>query len=86
MISSKGLRVYPNPTHGFVRMDWDPTDKKAQGIRVLSLNGEEVHKARVSSVDSFCEMSLPDLVPGMYFLALDHTTGTEYQKIIVTSP
>ncbi len=72
------LRIYPNPTRGWVRVE-APVDGNV--LRIFGLEGQLVQTHTVTAGNT--DLDLSGLTPGVYFAVLQTATGIWRQKIVL---
>jgi hypothetical protein len=83
LATKAALQVYPNPTKDKVRITCDGLEYGAYQIKVRTITGAEVLKAKGTYYQNeVIELSLQDLAAGMYMLELTQDNGLRaIQKI-----
>jgi hypothetical protein len=79
-ISSLGVQVYPNPANQLLNIKYLPW-KKIISISLFDIHGKRLLDADVN--EEAVELSLDQLLSGIYFLKITHSERTEMKKIIV---
>lgn len=72
---TKSLKVYPNPTSGFITID---IDEPINQIQVLNLAGQVLK----TFTQTDTQINVADLTPGVYILQLEGQDGIGYSRFI----
>ncbi|MCK5168292.1 MAG: T9SS type A sorting domain-containing protein, partial [Bacteroidales bacterium] len=73
------LKVYPNPTNGYVNVELPENFNENYTIDVYSLSGAKVFSTRINKSDS--RFNLENLKDGLYIIKLEHDGEIYSQKI-----
>ena len=81
MSYSADYKLFPNPSHGWVRVLFKNTDERE--IRIINLIGSNVQSEVTNSQE--CDLDLSDLPPGIYFLKVIDilTSKVQFSKFII---
>ncbi len=79
--SSSGLLVYPNPFHGSTSLDVSTCRGKVTAVEVRDASGRLYRKISPPLVNQTGTILLTDIQPGIYYLRIITTAGTEYAKL-----
>jgi len=66
-----GMRVYPNPTSGQLRVSGDILDGKDREIRIFNVVGQVVFTSQLSKLSPETTIDISHLANGLYFLKVD---------------
>jgi hypothetical protein len=77
---SSGVKLYPNPTQGFFKVEIK--DIAIKGLILIDLQGEELLRENVFNQNEI-EMNLNHLPNGIYYLKLEKETSFDLQKVIL---
>lgn len=72
------LNIYPNPTNTDLYLEL-PKSLNSSTYRVVGITGEIVKEGRIDQ--PIIKINLEDILPGMYFLDVDHIVGQPFQII-----
>ncbi|WP_052598889.1 fibronectin type III domain-containing protein [Aureispira sp. CCB-QB1] len=72
------LNIYPNPTSTDLYLEL-PESLNSSTYRVVGITGEIVKEGRIDQ--PIIKINLEDILPGMYFLDVDHIVGQPFQII-----
>lgn len=72
------LNIYPNPTSTDLYLEL-PKSLNRSTYRVVGITGEIVKEGRIDQ--PIIKINLEDILPGMYFLDVDHIVGQPFQII-----
>lgn len=77
------LKIYPNPTHGNIRIS-NLKNAEVKTVEVFSVLGKLVEQISVSNNASKLDLDLSNLNKGMYLLKLLDNNGESYtQKLVI---
>jgi hypothetical protein len=77
-----GLKLYPNPTTGAFTISFDGSQEgRMVEARIYTVSGEEVYSEKLNYVSSQ-EFSIQGFLPGMYFIRIKTTEGTDILKVV----
>lgn len=76
--AGKGMRIYPNPAHGFLRIE---TATGNGELEIRNALGQKVAGQPISG--TLIELPVERLSPGVYFVCLIQDTGKIIEKIVI---
>lgn len=78
------LRVFPNPSNGFFRVQFDVAEKGELHVRVHDATGEKVYEERIAGTMGRYErtLDLRDKAPGTYFLVVEQGEKSHAEKLV----
>ena len=83
-IHTNRLRVYPNPAHGEVRIDVGISHGANAVLRIYTLQGQTVYEKPVTlHADQTLRLSIGDLQPGIYLMALKTHDGVLVERLVI---
>ena len=74
--------VYPNPARERIHIAHWPRGKTAS-VRLLSLQGQELHRWASGQAASEAPLELPPLEPGIYLLELADRQSRQYHRLLI---
>ncbi|MEO0899523.1 MAG: T9SS type A sorting domain-containing protein [Bacteroidota bacterium] len=82
--SEMDMNVYPNPTKGPIRIDWN-TMETSNGISIdlFTINGQVVKSIKSASVQSAVDWDISHLPSGMYILKMRSGKAEMSKKVIL---
>ncbi len=80
-ITSNVIRLFPNPAHDFIELDFELTTPDLSTIKIIDASGKCIKVFSLKSKDGFNQLkiSLQDITPGAYYLML--ITGEETKEM-----
>lgn len=75
------LNIYPNPTQGVFTLG-NATLQPLENITITDMQGRVVKNIRLTSTESYIELSLNDFPSGIYFLRVRSTKGSIVKRIV----
>jgi len=76
-------RIYPNPSEGKIRIWGLPATTENTVVECYSLAGSLIRSETVYQSEGTLEVDLRKVVPGFYWLSIDHNGHRYMQKIII---
>ncbi len=78
------MRVFPNPSNGFFRLQFDVAEKGDLFVNIHDTNGERVYEERITGFKGRYErtLDLTDKATGTYFLVIQQGGKTTAQKLV----
>ncbi|MCX6248079.1 MAG: C10 family peptidase [Bacteroidetes bacterium] len=79
------LSVFPNPTNGWINIQFTMTEIQSVRIDVLSMKGENVYSQNLGNFKGTFDkqVDLSSLAKGVYILRLTSDHGSSYQKVVL---
>lgn len=77
------LNMYPNPTHGKVRVNSTTENITWTGLSIYNLSGKQVFLQTLNSQVLDMNVDVTDLSSGLYIVKLDSDKGAVYRKLMV---
>ena len=81
MIEPDDFKVYPNPAHSFVNIEFDNLPVNCSTIEILDMNGKSLIKKFPESKTNTIEVN--QLPTGMYILRVNHMQNYKTKKLII---
>lgn len=80
-----GLRLYPNPSEGWLRLELEIGSKEALELEVRSLTGQLVHSQSwpEGSYSQQLDINLTDLPQAMYLLKIRQGHKYRYERVLI---
>ncbi len=77
-------RVYPNPTHGNLSIEFDAVENQQYNVSLLDYTGRVVHSQRGSTIEGVnkVEDNFGDFAKGIYFIRIDIEDQTRLMRVI----
>ena len=75
--------VYPNPVRDVINLQYQDGEFFQGTYRIQSLTGQKILIGNLVVHSGRARINVSDLIPGLYFLILEHTKGVRVQKKIV---
>lgn len=80
----KGLKMYPNPTAGKLRVEWDlSSGKSATMLTITDLTGRAVQTQQLRTATGSTTLQLNNLAPGLYQLSVNSGTERVTKKLLI---
>jgi hypothetical protein len=84
-LPSTDIRIFPNPTHGLLRLNSSVYSANGFGIALYNVLGQRVFSSSITSHNAQPEIQLPDILPnGIYFISINPSANTFPSTQIVT--
>jgi hypothetical protein len=77
------VSVYPNPTYGYITIDFQQTLSEQVKVEITDMNGKLILSNTISPGINSVEFDLINIKNGLYFITLSGKTYNYRQKIIV---
>jgi hypothetical protein len=77
------LKVYPNPSHGTVIVDFKKMNSSNASITVNNLLGKEIKKVILRGNESFYLLDLTTFQDGIYFISLKSDAGESTKRVVL---
>ncbi len=81
--TAKLISVFPNPSNGYVIVDFSSMKTKDATITLNNVLGEQIKTMNVTTPNSFCSLSLADFQDGIYYVTVKTNTATSTQRLIL---
>mgnify|MGYP000462536412 CR=1 FL=1 len=75
------VKLYPNPTSGFINLEFATLTNKRAQIDLLGTDGKLLKSVRFKQTVSNFRLDLSDVKPGIYFIQLSLGDAVETEKI-----
>lgn len=79
MFKINSLKVYPNPSNGYINVELPENFNDNYNIEVYSLSGAKVFSTKINKSDS--RLNLKNLREGLYIIKLEHGNEIYSQKV-----
>ncbi len=80
------VRILPNPSAGSVSIVWDNPLITQLSLKVINVQGEVVHrKDCVSTENGQCQLIIPSINSGVYFLEINAAGKVIHKKLIINN-
>ncbi|MFZ1331891.1 MAG: T9SS type A sorting domain-containing protein, partial [Flavobacteriales bacterium] len=78
------MRVFPNPSNGFYRLQFDVPERGDLNVDVHDATGEKVYEERISNFKGRYErtLDLTDKATGSYFLVIQQGGKSTAEKLV----
>lgn len=83
-LNSDLIKIFPNPARDIVTLDLMELKVQPKVIQILDIHGQSVFSSPIFSDQKRLEISLNELIDGIYFIKLTSEEGTLTKKIIKT--
>jgi hypothetical protein len=81
-VDNNFVKVYPNPSNGFVNIEFDEINNKKIFVSVSNLSGKEMYHEFFSNTD-LISLELNDFMSGVYFINIEHNNEFVVKKIMI---
>jgi hypothetical protein len=86
-INLRNVIVYPNPSEGFLKIEWTSLERGNTNFEILDVHGKSIFKEAISVFNTGKQKTNIDLPTsvcnGIYFLKVNQNNTSSYQKVIV---
>jgi len=82
-IGSHPVHIFPNPSHGVIRIEGLPAAEGETIVTGYSLPGGALFRRGYTPANGTLEVDLRPLMPGFYLISIEHGGHSYMQKIII---
>lgn len=78
------FRLYPNPAHHNFNVSFIPKDGYRYNLEIMSTLGKEIYSQRLNEGQTFQNVNVSDISPGVYFVSIhDNKGGAGVRKLVI---
>jgi N-acetylneuraminic acid mutarotase len=80
-----GWKVYPNPSHGTFRLQFNQPPRFDVNIEVCNPLGEQVYKNKLNNIDNPATIDLHPsaIIPGIYFIKIFTADSSKVERLVI---
>ncbi len=77
------VSIYPNPAEDFVTLNWNKSNLSEVQVSLQDINGKVVLVPNLETSTTELELDVSQLERGVYLIEIQHSKGTQTQKLII---
>jgi hypothetical protein len=74
------FNVYPNPTNGIVKIDWEALNQKPNAVQIFDITGKLLVTKNIEANDLSAELNISEYTNGLYFVKIISKDGNTVIK------
>ncbi|WP_346858431.1 FG-GAP-like repeat-containing protein [uncultured Draconibacterium sp.] len=81
--SEKSFKVFPNPTNGFINIEFDSFSSAKTLLEIFNLHGQRIYMEEYYPISTIKRIEVSTLSKGVYFLKISNSMRQQAEKIII---
>ncbi len=74
------INVYPNPTNGIVKIDWEALNQKPNAVQIFDITGKLIVTKNIEANDLSAELNISEYTNGLYLVKVISKDGDTVVK------
>ncbi|MBJ7428896.1 MAG: T9SS type A sorting domain-containing protein, partial [Bacteroidia bacterium] len=74
------FNVYPNPTNGIVKIDWETLSQKPNSVQIFDITGKLLVTKNIAANELSTELNIAEFTNGMYLVKIISKDGNTVVK------